>query len=103
MKIIVKKISQVSRSFSSEGYNLILPFCSKNCIMSLQKCDADISVCKGSIPLRIKRTQFSLVPSWTCTKHKLQSLILEEDVPNYDLEKKIKFEQALVYATLSRV
>ena len=38
-------------------------FAQQNCFVPLQKCDADIPICKGSISPSIKRTEFSLMLS----------------------------------------
>ena len=48
-----------------------LPYLStQNSWVLLEKCEAEISVKKGSIPLLIKRTQMSLILAWTSTVHK---------------------------------
>ena len=87
------------------GRNALLPdhFARQNCFAPLQKCDADISICKGFISPRIKRTQFSLMLSWACTIHKVQALSLEKDVVNFDLQKQRTFGQGQMYTALSRV
>ena len=59
----------------------------QNCFVPLQKCDADIPVCKCSISPSIKRTQFPLMLSWACTIHTVQGLSLE-GVVNFNLQKK---------------
>ena len=61
-------------------------FAQQNCFVSLQKCDTDIPICKGSISPRIKRTQFPLILSWACTMHKVQDLSREKGVVNFDLQ-----------------
>ena len=70
------------------GRNALLsdPFAQQNCFVPLQKCDGNISICKGSIPPSIKRTQFPLMLSWASTIHKVQSLSLEKGVVNFDLQ-----------------
>ena len=75
----------------------------KNCFVPLQKCDADIPICKGSITPRIKRTQFRVMLSWACTIHKVQGLSLEEDVINFHLQKQRTFGQGQMYTALGRV
>ena len=75
----------------------------QNCFVPVQKCEADIPSCKGSISPSIKRTQFSPMLSWACIMHKVQSLSLEKGVVNFDLQKQITFGQGQMYTTLSRV
>ena len=75
----------------------------QNCFAPLQKCDADIPVCKGSMSPSIKRTQFSLMLSWACTIHKVQGLSLEKVVANFDLQKQRTSGQDQMYTALSRV
>ena len=42
----------------------------QNSWVLLEKCEAEISVEKGSAPLFIKRTQMSLILAWASTVHK---------------------------------
>ena len=51
----------------------------------------------------IKRTQFPLALSWTCTVHKVQGLILHEDVISFDLHRQRFFNQCQMYVVLSRI
>ena len=78
-------------------------FAQHNCFVPLQKCDADIPICKGSISSIIKRTQFLLMLSWTCTIHKVQGLSLKEGVVNFDIQDQKTFGQGQMYTALSRV
>ena len=78
-------------------------FVQENCFVPLQKFDADIAICKGSISPIIKQTQFPLMLPWACTIHKVQGLSLEEGVLNFDLQKKRTFGQGQMYTALSRV
>ena len=55
----------------------------QNYFVPLQKCDADIPICKGFISPSIKRTQFPLMLSWVCPIHKVQGLRLEQGVVNF--------------------
>ena len=87
------------------GRNVMLSdhFAQQNCLVPLQKCDADIPICKGSMSPSIKRTQFPLMLSWACTIHKVQSLSLEKFVVNFDLQKQRTSGQGQMYIALSRV
>ena len=78
-------------------------FTQQNYFVPLQKCDADIPICKGSISPSIKRTQIPLILSWACTIHKVQGLSLEEGVVDFDLQKQRTFGQGQMYTALSRV
>ena len=57
---------------------------------------------KLSYPV-IKRTQFSLMLSWGCTVHKVQSLSLDEIVISFNLLKRRSFNNGQMYIALSRV
>ena len=59
-------------------------FAQQNYFAPLQKCDADLPICKGSISPSIKRTKFPFILSWTCTIHKVQGLSLEEGAVNFN-------------------
>ena len=72
-------------------------FAQQNCFVTLQKCDADIPICKGSISPSIKQTQFPLMLSWACTIHKVQGLSLEKGVVNFDLQKQRTFGKRQMY------
>ena len=67
-------------------------FVQQNFFVPLQKCDADIPVCKCSISPSIKRTQFPLMLSWACTIHTVLGLSLE-GVVNFNLQKQRTFGQ----------
>ena len=58
-----------------------------NCVVPIEKCEANIPISKGSVSPSIKRTQLPLALSWKCTIHKLQSLSLNEGVVSFDLQK----------------
>ena len=75
MNSIVKKVYLTFQN-PLVGRNAMLSdhFAQENCFVPLQKCDADIPIFKGSISPNIKRTQFPLMLSCTCTIHKLQGL-----------------------------
>ena len=51
----------------------------------------------------IKRTQFPLALSWACTAHKVQVLILDEDVISFDLHRQRSFNQCQMYVSSSRI
>ena len=51
----------------------------------------------------IKRTQFPLALSWTCTVRKMQSLSLDEGVTSFDLHRQRSFNQGQMYVALSRI
>ena len=51
----------------------------------------------------IKRTQFPLALSWACTAHKVQVLILDEDVTSFDLHRQRSFNQCQMYVSSSRI
>ena len=74
MNSIVEKV-YIKFQDSLVGRNSMLSdhFAQQNCLVPLQKCDADIPFCKGSISPSIKRTQFPLMMSWACST-KLMSL-----------------------------
>ena len=59
--------------------------------------------CKGSISPIIKRIQFPLMLSSTCTIHEVQGLSLKEGVVDFDLQKQRTFGQGQMYTELSRV
>ena len=70
-------------------------FVQQNCFVPLQKCDADIPVCKGSISPSIKRTQFPLMLSWACTINTVQGLSLEFQVMiNFLVWENLKHHQS---------
>ena len=87
------------------GRNAMLSdhFAQQNCFVPLQKCDADIPICKGSISPSTKRTQFPTMFSWACTIHKVQGLRLEEGVVTFYLQDQRTFGQDQMYTALSRV
>ena len=58
-----------------------------NCVVSVEKREANISISKGSVSPSIKRTQFPIALSWERTIRKVQSLSLNEGVVSFDLQK----------------
>ena len=57
------------------------------CVVPIEKCEVDIPISKGSVSPCIRRTQFPLALSWTCTIHKVQGLSLNEGVVRFELKK----------------
>ena len=53
--------------------------------------------------LSIKRIQFLLALSWTCTAHKVQGLSLSEGAVNFDLESQKSFNEGQIYVSLNRI
>ena len=45
----------------------------------------------------MKRTQFPLVLSWSCTVHKVQGLSLSDGVISYKLQRQKSFNQGQMY------
>ena len=92
MNSIVKKV-YLKFQDPLVGRNAMLSdhFAQQNCFAPLQKCDADVPICKGSISPSIKRTQYLFMLSWACTIHKVQGLSLEEGVANFSLQKQRTF------------
>ena len=64
MNSIVKKV-YLKFQDPLVGRNAMLSdhFAQQTCFVPLQKCDADIPICKGSISPSIKRTEFPLMLS----------------------------------------
>ena len=61
-----------------------------------------LSKYKSTLPT-IKRTQFPLVLSWTCTVHKVHGFSLTSAVARFNLEKQKSFNEGQMYVALSRV
>ena len=61
-----------------------------------------LSKYKSTLPT-IKRTQFPLVLSWTCTVHKVHGFSLTSAVVRFNLEKQKSFNEGQMYVALSRV
>ena len=72
MNSIVKKV-YLKFQDPLVGRNAMLSdhFSQQNCFVPLQKYDADIPICKGSISPSIKQIQFPLTLSWAYTIHKM--------------------------------
>ena len=77
--------------------------CRENSWVSIEKCETETSMKKGSSSPSIKRIQFPLTLAWTSTVHKVQGLSLEEGVIDFDLQKQKSFESGHRYTVLSRV
>ena len=79
-KIMNSIVRKVHLKFQNPlvGRNTILYdyFARQNSFAPLQKYDADILICKGSVLPIIKQTQSPLMLSWACSIHKVQGLSL---------------------------
>ena len=58
----------------------------QNSWVSIEKCETETSLKKGSALLSIKHTQFLLTLAWTSTVHKVQGLSLGQGVNDFDLQ-----------------
>ena len=67
--------------------------------LPIQKYETTVLIKKNKPP--IKRTQFPLVLSWSCTVHKVQGLSLSDGVISYELQK--SFNQHQMYVAMSRI
>lgn len=56
--------------------------------LEIEKSETDIPIKKGSISQSIKSTQFPLALAWPSVLGKVQGLGLNQDVVDFDLEKK---------------
>ena len=63
----------------------------QNSWVSIEKCETEISVKKGSALPTIKRTQFPLTLPWASIVHKVQGLSLEQGVVDFDFHKQKSF------------
>ena len=78
-------------------------FTRANCVVSIEKCEADIPIIKGSVSLCIKLIQFSLALSRASTIHKVQLLSLNKSTVSFGLQKQKYFCPGQMYAALSIV
>ena len=78
-------------------------FCLQNGLVPIEKVDAEIPIVKGTLCPTIKKAQFPLTPSSTCTIHKVQGLSLQQGVVSFDLKKQNSFGPGQMYTALSRV
>ena len=78
-------------------------FTKTNCVVPIEKCEADIPISNGSVSPSIKWTQFPLALSCACTIHKVQGLSLNEGVVRFDSQKQKYFGLGQIYTALSRV
>ena len=78
-------------------------FTRTNCVVPIEKCEADIPVSNGSVSPSIKRNQFLLALSWTCRIHEVQGLSLNEGVVNFDLQNQKYLGPGQMYTALIRV
>ena len=75
----------------------------QNFWVSIEKCETEISIKKGSASPSIKRTEFPLTLAWPYTVHKVQGLSLEQSVIDFYLQKKKSFGPGQMYTALSSV
>ena len=69
--------------------------------LPIQKYETTFLIKKNKPQPSIKRTQFPLVLSWSCTVHKVQGLSLSDGVISYELQK--SFNQGQMYVAMSRI
>ena len=106
-KIVDNIINEVYIKFqgSQIGRRAIMnnQFTRANCVVRIEKCEADIPISKGSVSPCIKRTQFPLALSWACMIHKVQGLSLNEGAVSFELRKQKYFGPVKIYTPLRRV
>ena len=106
-KIVDNIINEVYIKFqgSQTGRRAIMnnQFTRANCVVRIEKCEADIPISKGSVSPCIKRTQFPLALSWACMIHKVQGLSLNEGAVSFELRKQKYFGPVKIYTVLSKV
>ena len=59
----------------------------QNSWVTIEKCEAEITIKKGSASPSIKHTQFPLTLAWASPVYKVQGLSLEQGVIDFDLRK----------------
>ena len=69
----------------------------------IQKYETTFLIKKNKLQPSIKRTQFPLVLSSSCTAHKVQGLSLSDGVISYDLQRQKSFNQGQMYVAMSRI
>ena len=72
-------------------------------LVPLQKYEKTFPIKKNKLQPSIKRTQFPLVLSWSCTVHKVQGLNLSDGVIRYELQRQKTFNQGQIYVAMSRM
>ena len=78
-------------------------FARKRNWVPIQKYETTFPIKKNKLQPSIKRTQFSLVLSWSCTIHKVQGLSLSDGVISYELQRQKSFNQGQMYVAMSRI
>ena len=71
--------------------------------LPIQKYETTFLIKKNKPQPSIKRTQFPLVLSWSCTVHKVQGLSLSDGVISYELQRQKDFNQGQMYVAMSRI
>ena len=71
--------------------------------VSIEKCETEILIKKGSASPSINGNQFLLTLASVSTVHKVQGLSLEQGVINFDLRKQKSFGPGQMYTAVRRV
>ena len=75
----------------------------QNSCVTIEICETEISIKKGSASPSIKLIQFPLTLAWGSTVHKVEGLSLEQDDTDFDLQNQKSFAPGKMYIALSRV
>ena len=71
--------------------------------MKLGTYETNFPVKRNKLQPLIKRTQFPLVLSWSCTINKVQGLSLSDSVISYELQRQTSFNQGQTYVAMSSI
>ena len=75
----------------------------QNSWVTIEKCETEIPIKKGSASPSIKQAQFPLTLALASTVHKVQSLSLGQGAADFDLRKQKSFGPSQICTALSRV
>ena len=64
--------------------------------VGVEKSETEIPIKKGSTSLSIKRSQFPVDLTWTSAVRKVQSLILDQGLVDFNLQKQKSFGQGQI-------